>query len=91
MRELFERPEHWHYYMNLMGREFPLRTNQELVKILKAYNGSNDVDGSHHRYVTYSQPAISSNVRIAASVVADVEYFCCLFLVFAINNILYVT
>jgi len=53
LRELFERPEPWHYYINLMGREFPLRTNGELVKILKAYNGSNDVDGSHHRYVTF--------------------------------------
>ena len=54
LRELFERPEQWHYHINLVGREFPLRTNLELVKILKAYNGSNDVDGSHHRYVTCS-------------------------------------
>jgi len=52
LRELFERPEHWYYYVNLVGREFPLRTNKELVKILKAYNGSNDVDGSNRRYVT---------------------------------------
>jgi len=51
LRELFERPERWFYYVNVMGREFPLRTNQELVKIFKAYNGSNDVDGSFHRYV----------------------------------------
>jgi len=52
MRELFERPEQWKYYVNVMGREFPLRTNRELVQIFKAYNGSNDVDGSFHRYVT---------------------------------------
>jgi len=51
LRELFERPEHWYYYVNVMGREFPLRTNRELVKIFKAYNGSNDVDGSFHQYV----------------------------------------
>lgn len=54
LRELFERPVHWHYYVNVMGREFPLRTNQELVKIFKAYNGSNDVDGSFHRYVFHA-------------------------------------
>jgi len=54
LRELFERPDiHWFYYVNVMGREFPLRTNHELVKIFKAYNGSNDVDGSFHRYVTF--------------------------------------
>ena len=52
LRALFERPERWYYYVNVMGREFPLRTNHELVKIFKAYNGSNDVDGSFHRYVT---------------------------------------
>ena len=52
LRELFERSVQWRYYVNVMGREFPLRTNRELVKIFKAYNGSNDVDGSFHRYVT---------------------------------------
>jgi len=36
----------WKYFINLVGRDFPLRTNLELVKILTAYNGSNDVDGS---------------------------------------------
>ena len=35
----------WKYFINLTGREFPLRTNWELVQILKAYNGSNDVLG----------------------------------------------
>jgi len=43
----------WKYFINLVGRDFPLRTNLELVKILSAYNGSNDVDGSRRmiRYV----------------------------------------
>jgi len=36
----------WKYFINLVGRDFPLRTNYELVRILTAYNGSNDVDGS---------------------------------------------
>ncbi len=35
----------WKYFINLTGREFPLRTNWELVHILKAYNGANDVLG----------------------------------------------
>lgn len=48
-RQLLDDYPNWKYYMNLMGREFPLRTNRQLVQIFKAYNGSNDVDGTHHR------------------------------------------
>ena len=33
----------WKYFINLTGQEFPLKTNYELVQILKAYNGANDV------------------------------------------------
>ncbi len=39
----------WKYFINLTGREFPIRTNSELVQALKAYNGSNDIDGTLHR------------------------------------------
>nr|KAG5702003.1 hypothetical protein BaRGS_015738 [Batillaria attramentaria] len=35
---------HWKYLINLTGQEFPLRTNYELVKILTAYNGANDLE-----------------------------------------------
>ncbi|CAL1532952.1 unnamed protein product, partial [Lymnaea stagnalis] len=35
----------WKYYINLTGQEFPLRTNFELVNILKAYNGANNIEG----------------------------------------------
>ena len=31
----------WKYYINLPSQAFPLKTNEELVKILKIYNGSN--------------------------------------------------
>ncbi|KAJ8319670.1 hypothetical protein KUTeg_002779 [Tegillarca granosa] len=39
----------WKYFINLTGQEFPLRTNSELVKILKIYNGANDVEGTLKR------------------------------------------
>ncbi|KAH9504511.1 Beta-1,3-galactosyl-O-glycosyl-glycoprotein beta-1,6-N-acetylglucosaminyltransferase [Bulinus truncatus] len=35
----------WKYFINLAGQEFPLKTNFELVKILKAFNGANSVIG----------------------------------------------
>ncbi|KAH9525149.1 Beta-1,3-galactosyl-O-glycosyl-glycoprotein beta-1,6-N-acetylglucosaminyltransferase [Bulinus truncatus] len=39
----------WKYFMNLTGQEFPLKTNWELVQILKAYNGANNVDGTMNK------------------------------------------
>ena len=39
----------WKYFINLTGQEFPLKTNWELVQILKAFKGSNDIEG---RYLT---------------------------------------
>jgi len=35
------------YFINLTGQEFPLRTNLELVRIAKIFNGSNDIAGSY--------------------------------------------
>jgi len=46
MRQLLQVHHSWRYFINLVGRDMPLRTNYELVKILTAYNGANDVDGS---------------------------------------------
>jgi len=37
---------HWKYFINLVGRDLPLRTNEELVKILDAYGGANDIEGT---------------------------------------------
>ena len=50
MEELLKRSKTWKYFINLTGQEFPLRTNYELVKILKAYNGANDIEGTIRRY-----------------------------------------
>ncbi|XP_067660711.1 beta-1,3-galactosyl-O-glycosyl-glycoprotein beta-1,6-N-acetylglucosaminyltransferase-like [Haliotis asinina] len=34
----------WKYFINLSGTEFPLKTNREIVRILKTLNGANIVD-----------------------------------------------
>ena len=39
----------WKYYINLVGQEFPLKTNLEVVKILKAMDGANVIYGSKTR------------------------------------------
>ena len=44
MRELFEHSTEWRYLINLTGQEFPLKTMWQLVRILRALNGSNSVE-----------------------------------------------
>ena len=38
----------WKYYINLAAQEFPLRTNLEIVKILKEMKGANDIETYDH-------------------------------------------
>ena len=38
------------YFINLTGQEFPLKTNYELVQILKAFKGANNEEGTRERY-----------------------------------------
>ena len=45
MAALWRMRSKWRYFINLTGQEFPLKTNKELVKILKAYRGANDIMG----------------------------------------------
>ena len=45
MRTLWPYTE-WKYYLNLAGQEFPLKTNRQIVAILKELQGANVVDGS---------------------------------------------
>jgi len=59
MRDLWSYPR-WRYFINLTGQEWPLKTNGDLVKILTAYNGGNDVEGSVKRYV-HSQNLFTNN------------------------------
>ena len=44
-----QRRKKWKYFINLTGQEFPLKTNYEIVQILKAYKGANNVEGTRIR------------------------------------------
>ena len=46
MTLLYDQSDQWKYFLNLSGLDFPLKTNFELVRILKSYRGANDVDGT---------------------------------------------
>ncbi|CAH1794788.1 unnamed protein product [Owenia fusiformis] len=45
MADLLKSRIPWKYYINLASQAFPLKTNAEIVKILKIYNGANDIEG----------------------------------------------
>ena len=44
-----QKKEKWKYFINLTGQEFPLKTNHELVKIMKAIKGANSQEGTRVR------------------------------------------
>ncbi|XP_067672892.1 beta-1,3-galactosyl-O-glycosyl-glycoprotein beta-1,6-N-acetylglucosaminyltransferase-like [Haliotis asinina] len=48
MQKLMESEVKWKYYINLAGQEFPLRTNLEIVMMLKRLNGANDIESYDH-------------------------------------------
>ena len=48
MEDLFKYKK-WRYFINLTGQEWPLKTNWDLVKILKVYNGAIDMEGTVKR------------------------------------------
>ena len=37
----------WSYLINVAEQAFPLKTNEEIVDILKIYNGANDIEGAY--------------------------------------------
>ena len=52
MDDLLKSHIKWKYFINLTGQEFPLKTNLELVRILKSLDGANSMDGSKEKQVT---------------------------------------
>ncbi|XP_070172951.1 beta-1,3-galactosyl-O-glycosyl-glycoprotein beta-1,6-N-acetylglucosaminyltransferase-like isoform X2 [Littorina saxatilis] len=76
MRQLMTQRVAWRYLINLTGQEFPLKTNRELVQILKAFKGANDISGKtwkdEHRWeqflpAPYNLTIHKGSVHIAVS------------------------
>ena len=55
MKDLVRKGHPWKYLLNLAGQAFPLKSNAELVKILKIYNGSNDIEGIYGKRIHKSR------------------------------------
>ncbi|XP_070579303.1 beta-1,3-galactosyl-O-glycosyl-glycoprotein beta-1,6-N-acetylglucosaminyltransferase-like [Ptychodera flava] len=69
MNLLLERGHNWKYYINLAGQDFPLKTNFEIVQILKLFEGKNDVASfQDDRHVSRQQYAFRQvNDKLEAS------------------------
>jgi hypothetical protein len=48
-KELLQRSSQWKYYFNLANSDLPLKTNAELVQILKLYHQQNDITSLPYR------------------------------------------
>ena len=46
LKDLLARKESWKYAINLVGQDFPLKSNHEIVQVLKSLNGSNSIPGT---------------------------------------------
>ena len=53
--ELLNHPTPWKYLINLCGMDFPLKTNLEIVRQLKAYNEHNCIEGYIQAKMTWGE------------------------------------
>lgn len=44
MKDLYQVSSHWKYFINLCGQDFPIKTNLEIVRALKALAGANSLE-----------------------------------------------
>jgi len=45
MKDHVTRASNWQYVINAAGESFPLRSQKEMITILRMYNGTNDIEG----------------------------------------------
>ncbi|KAK2153971.1 hypothetical protein LSH36_280g01055 [Paralvinella palmiformis] len=69
MELLYKKCKHWNYLLTLSGQMYPLKTNLDIIRILKSLNGSNAVEGSIKEAERvkgrwYTQPPPPLNITI---------------------------
>ncbi|BFZ13715.1 hypothetical protein BsWGS_16754 [Bradybaena similaris] len=78
MEDLWTFPN-WKYLFTMTGQEFPLKTNHELVKILTAYKGANDVNTTakyalKHRWRNTAPPHGLKPVKGSVHIVVNRDF-----------------
>jgi len=55
----------WRYLINVAGQSYPLRTPEEMVDILRIYNGANDIEGIYNRRIFSRYKRVTINTHVA--------------------------
>lgn len=63
MRDLLQKYKDWKYFINLTGQEYPLKTNLQIVRILQAFKGANDIAGVRSREYEFRTKFVFVNFR----------------------------
>ena len=70
MEELLKSSVQWKYLLNMAGSEFPLKTNLELVRVLKVLNGTNDIEQMHwsprYNYRINNSATVDLSLKLAS-------------------------
>jgi len=77
MKRLLQHSKKWKYFINLTGQEFPLKTNWQIVRILKAFNGSNNMEGTLKRFVVLNFIIVDCESKHHDKIIFDVLHVRC--------------
>jgi len=66
MKDHLAQKVHWRYVINLPGQAFPLRTPEEMIDILRVYNGTNDIEGIYRRRLLHRYQKVRRLVQCLA-------------------------
>lgn len=69
MADLYNSSTKWKYFINVCGQDFPLKTNLEIVRMLKSLWGSNSMEsevmpGRKRRRVQYVYQVVEGVIKV---------------------------
>jgi len=79
MEALLSHSRKWRYFINLTGQEFPLKTNWDIVKILKVLRGANNIEGTIKRSLSGTLQFVYFSVFLFSTTTGScclVKFYC---------------
>lgn len=69
MADLYNYSTKWKYFINLCGQDFPLKTNLEIVRMLRSLRGGNSLESvkmpdAHRWRVSKVHEIVDGNVKV---------------------------
>lgn len=78
MADLYEFSSEWKYFINLCGQDFPLKTNLEMVRMLRSLKGSNSMESEEmpegkKRRVSQVHKIVNGTIKVE---LVNILYLC---------------